>query len=100
MAITQAIIISNQQKHHVFLFIFNLFSSMKLENRRADGGLGTSGGGRCQGRGRRMNMVQTMYTHMYVNAKMVSAETVPGIKGGMGESSGGGKLKNGIFNTL
>jgi hypothetical protein len=35
---------------------------------------------------------------MYINAKMIPAETLPGMeaKG----SSGGGKLKNDIFDTL
>jgi hypothetical protein len=38
---------------------------------------------------------------MYVNAKMVSVETVPGIRGrGMGEGSGGVKYKDDIFDTL
>jgi hypothetical protein len=41
-----------------------------------------------------INKVQTMYA----NAKVVSVETVPGIKeGGMWESSGGGEFK---FDTL
>jgi hypothetical protein len=38
---------------------------------------------------------------MYINAKMIPVETVPGIRGGgMKESSGGGKLKYDIFDTL
>jgi hypothetical protein len=38
---------------------------------------------------------------MYVNAKMVPVETVPGIRGeGMKESSGGGEFKYGMFDIL
>jgi hypothetical protein len=35
---------------------------------------------------------------MYVNAKMISVETVPEIRGG--ESSGGGEFKYDSFDTL
>jgi hypothetical protein len=38
---------------------------------------------------------------MYVNAKMISVETVPGIRrGGVWENSGGGEFKYDIFDTL
>jgi hypothetical protein len=38
---------------------------------------------------------------MYVNAKLIPALTVPGIReGGMEESSGGGKVKYDIFDAL
>jgi hypothetical protein len=38
---------------------------------------------------------------MYVNAKMILVETVPGIRrGGMKESRGGGEFKCDIFATL
>jgi hypothetical protein len=38
---------------------------------------------------------------MYINAKMTHVETVPGIwGGGMKVSSGGGKFKYNIFDTL
>jgi hypothetical protein len=38
---------------------------------------------------------------MYVNAKMITVETVPGIRGGgMNESRGGGEFKYDIFHTL
>jgi hypothetical protein len=38
---------------------------------------------------------------MYVNAKMIPVKTVPGIRGRkMKESSGGGKFKYDIFDTL
>jgi hypothetical protein len=38
---------------------------------------------------------------MYVNARMIPVETVPGIGGGeMKESSGGGEFKCDVFNTL
>jgi hypothetical protein len=39
--------------------------------------------------------------HVYVNAKMIPVETVPGIRGGvMGERSGEGEFKYDIFDTL
>jgi hypothetical protein len=35
---------------------------------------------------------------MYINAKMIPVETVPGIRGGeMGQRSGGGESKNDIL---
>jgi hypothetical protein len=38
---------------------------------------------------------------MYVNAKMIPVETVPGIRGGrMGERNGGREFEYDIFNTL
>jgi hypothetical protein len=38
---------------------------------------------------------------MYVNAKMIPVETVPGIGGeGLKESSGGGEFKYDIFDIL
>jgi hypothetical protein len=38
---------------------------------------------------------------MYVNAKMIAVETVPGIRGrGMGEKSREGEFKYDIFDTL
>jgi hypothetical protein len=55
---------------------------------RAGIGVALMGKGDDGERGRRMNMVQIMI-HMYVNAKMIPVETVPGIGGGgMKESSG------------
>jgi hypothetical protein len=39
--------------------------------------------------------------NVYVNAEMISAETIPGIRGRMKESSRGGELfKYDIFDTL
>jgi hypothetical protein len=39
--------------------------------------------------------------HMYINSKMVSVETIPGIKWGWTkESSGGGEFKYDIFERL
>jgi hypothetical protein len=38
---------------------------------------------------------------MYVNAKLIPVQTVPGIRGGrMKESGGGGEFKYNIFDTL
>jgi hypothetical protein len=50
--------------------------------------------------GRRVNTVQkNVYT--YVNAKMIPAETIPGVgRGRIKESGGGGKFKCDIFDTL
>jgi hypothetical protein len=66
----------------VSLFIFSLFSSTKLENRRAEhvlGWTGTSGQREVlRKEGRRVNMVQNCL-HMYINAKMIPVETVLGI---------------------
>jgi hypothetical protein len=51
-------------------------------------------------RGRRVNMVQKC-VHLYVKAKMIPDETIPGIgEGEVKESSGGGELKYDIFDTL
>jgi hypothetical protein len=41
--------ISNKEKCHVFLFIFSLFSTTKLENRRAEQLLPCGGGGCTSG---------------------------------------------------
>jgi hypothetical protein len=37
---------------------------------------------------------------MYVNPKMILAETIPGMGGGGTKSSGGGEFKYGIFDVL
>jgi hypothetical protein len=82
--------------------IFFFLSSTKSENRRAEqvlsrGGVGTSGRREVVAKGgKRVNTVQK---HMYVNAKIISVETIPGM-GGIKKSSGGGKFKNDIFDTL
>jgi hypothetical protein len=60
--------ISNKQKCHVFLFVFSLFSSTRLENRKAEQVLpgrrvGTSGRGEVAGKlGKRVKMVPKMCT--------------------------------------
>jgi hypothetical protein len=65
-----------------------------------DGGVGHLGKGENGGeRDRRVNKVQIMYTHECKCKKDV--ETIPGIRGwGMKESSGEGKFKYDIFDTL
>jgi hypothetical protein len=56
------------------------------------------GGGRE--RGRRMNMVQIMYTHVWKCKKVIPVETVPGIRGGkMKEINGKGESQYDIFDT-
>jgi hypothetical protein len=56
------------------------------------------GGGRESGR--RVNMVQIMYTHVCKGRKLL-VETVPGIRRGqIKESSAGDELKYDIFDTL
>jgi hypothetical protein len=55
------------------------------------------GGGGGRERGRRMNMVQIMYTYVC----KIPVETVLGIRGeGMKESSGGGEFKYNMLNTF
>jgi hypothetical protein len=65
--------------------MFYVFSSIKSENRGAEqvlrveveiGTGGSRGGSRV--RGRRMNMVQIMYTHVY-ECKNDTVKTVPGM---------------------
>jgi hypothetical protein len=56
-------------KHRVSRFIFYVFSSAKLENRIVEqvlpgGVLAPVGGEYGRERGERMNVVQTMYTHV------------------------------------
>jgi hypothetical protein len=75
---------SNKQKCNFFSFSFT-----KSENRRAEqvlpGVLSTSGHGEEVGKGgRRVNMVQIL-CNMYVNGKMISVETIPGMGGCKGE---------------
>jgi hypothetical protein len=61
-----------------FLLSFIFFLLQKSENRRAEQVLPRVGAG------------HKYCIHMYVNAKMIPVETVPGIwVGGMKESSGG-----------
>jgi hypothetical protein len=85
-------------------FSFCLFSSTKLEsgwwNRFCRGqGVSTSEKEEVAGKGARMmNMVQKMYTHVNVNAKMIPVEMSPEIRGeGIKESSGGGEFNYDIF---
>jgi hypothetical protein len=60
-----SIFFSNEQKCHVSFIIFYVFSSTKLENRFCLGGGWHWWEQRDGGeRGRRMNMVQIMYTHV------------------------------------
>jgi hypothetical protein len=47
-------------KHHVSCFIFYVFFYYKIEEQEA----GTCSAGGCGEKGGRMNMVQTMYTHV------------------------------------
>jgi hypothetical protein len=37
---------------------------------------------------------------MYVNAKMIPVETIPGMCAGIKESGGGSRFKYGLFDTL
>jgi hypothetical protein len=76
-----------------FFFIF--FSSTKLESRKVEQilcvGAGTMGG-EVVGRGRRMNIVWILCTHV-CKCKNTAVETVLGIRGGgMKESDGGGEF--------
>jgi hypothetical protein len=58
-----------QAKHCISCLVIYVFSSIKLEKRRAEWFWGERGwhqwnGGDDRERGRRINMVQTMYTHV------------------------------------
>jgi hypothetical protein len=66
-------------------FSFLSFMFFLLQNQRTGGqnrscvggGVAKVGGGQVAGeKGRRMNMVQIMYIHMYVNVTMILAEIV------------------------
>jgi hypothetical protein len=51
--------------------------------------------------GRRKNKMQIIYIHMYINAKMITVETILDIRGWeMKENSGGGELKYDVFDIL
>jgi hypothetical protein len=56
------------------------FLSTKLENSRVEQVLPV---GVVRKEGRRVNMVQK-FVHMYVNAKMITVETIPGMGGRRG----------------
>jgi hypothetical protein len=50
-------------------------------------------------KGRKMNMVQTMYTHV-CKCKMIPAKTVPGIRGGGDEGEPWMEMNLSVFDTL
>jgi hypothetical protein len=91
-----------KQKCHFFSFFL---SSTKLENRRVEqvlwGRVDTSGREEVVRRGgRRMSMVQK-HAYIFINAKMIPVETVPGIwEGRVKENGGRGEFKYDIFDTL
>jgi hypothetical protein len=94
-----------QAKCHVFLFIFSVFSFKISENRRAVqvlwGGVGTSGNGEVVGKGSWRVNTGKKCAHLYINVKMIPAETILGIRGrGIKEISGGGELNCDIFKIL
>jgi hypothetical protein len=68
---------------YVFYFFFYKIGKQGTgQVLRGGRGGGTSGKGEMVGKGiRRVNMVKKC-VHMYVNAKMISTETLPGIRGG------------------
>jgi hypothetical protein len=53
---------------------------------------------RWLGRDKKKNKVQCV--HMYVNAKIIPVETVPGMGVGIKESSGGDEFKYDIFDIF
>jgi hypothetical protein len=57
--------------------------------------------GEVMGKGsKRVNMVQK-YIQVYVNAKMIPVETIPGISGGeIKENGGGSEFKYDIYDTV
>jgi hypothetical protein len=49
----------------------------------------------------RLNTVQILYIHMYVNGEVIPIETIPGmVAGGIKENNGGGEFKYDIFDIL
>jgi hypothetical protein len=78
-----------------------------LQNKRTGGQNRFCGGcdwhqrerGSAGKRGRRMNMVKQCL-HMYVNAKMIPVETVPGIRKGWARAVVWEEFKYDIFDTL
>jgi hypothetical protein len=75
----------SQTSKNIMLFFLSSFFSTKSENRRAEQVWGAQmiGTGEREGgqEGSRRNMVQIIVP-MYVNAKMIPVETVPGIREG------------------
>jgi hypothetical protein len=66
----------------LFYFLFFLLQNRRMEeqNRIVQGGVGTSERGEVVQKGvRKVNMVQKKCVHMYVNAKMIPVETIPGM---------------------
>jgi hypothetical protein len=51
-------------------------------------------------RGRRVNTVQKKWIHIYVNAKIIPVETIPGMRRGVKERGGEDEFKYDIFDTL
>jgi hypothetical protein len=85
-----------------FSYYFYVFASIKLENRRTEQVL-PSGGWGCwhwwegerggdRERGRRVNMVQRVYTHVCKYKNDTCQNCSRNGEGGMKESSGGGKF--------
>jgi hypothetical protein len=67
------------------------------QNRSCLGGVGTSGSREEVGR---VNICKYC-VHIHVNGKMISVETVPGMRGGgIKENGGGGEFKCDIFDIF
>jgi hypothetical protein len=64
------------------------------------GGVVPVGGGRWWGKGVGGWIRCKKCVHMYVNAKMILVETIPGMSGGVKESDGGGWIQIWYIDTL
>jgi hypothetical protein len=63
-----------------FFYLISIFFYKVGEQEGKTGSAGVEGSGKGKGRGGRTQCKK--YVHMYVNAKMILAETIPGIGGG------------------
>jgi predicted RNA-binding protein YlqC (UPF0109 family) len=83
-------------------FILFFYKIREQEDRTGSGDLAPVGRGRGKvvgKKGRRMNTLQIMYTHVH-KWKKILVDTVPGIKAGVKKISRGGEFKYDLFGTL
>jgi hypothetical protein len=73
-------LITNNQKCHFFL-LSSIKSNRREEQVLPDRGIGTSGRERSQRKVGRGKIQYKKCVHVYVNAKMIPVETIPGLQG-------------------